>query len=82
MNKEELKTMFQENLSRSAEVPSDLRETINAINMMAYKLCGTMLVNGGDCAELTTAIRGVHEGALCFQTALVQAANGRRTGNE
>lgn len=80
MNKEELKTMFQENLSRSAEVSSDVRETINAINTMAYKLCGTMLVNGGDCPEITTAIRGVHEGTLCFQTALVQAAKREADG--
>ncbi len=74
MTKEELKTMFQSNLNLCAEVGSEVRETINAINGTAYKLCGTMLVNCGDCPELTTAIRRVHEGALCFQTALVQAA--------
>ena len=41
---------------------------------MAYKLCGTMLVNCVDSPELTPAIRRVHEGSLCFHDALVQAA--------
>jgi hypothetical protein len=62
--------MFQENANRSEEAPAKLREIINTINSMAYKLCGTMLVNCGDSPELTTAIRHVHEGSLCFQDAL------------
>jgi hypothetical protein len=74
MNKEELKSMFQGNSKLSADAGSELRETINAINGMAYKLCGTMLVNCRDCSELTTAIRRVHEGVSCFQEALMQAA--------
>jgi len=41
---------------------------------MAYKLCGTMLVNCGYSPELTTAIRRIHEGSLCFQDALSKAA--------
>jgi hypothetical protein len=61
-------------LNLSAEAGSELRETINDVNSMAYKLCGTMLVNRGNCPELTTALRRVHEGALCFQEALMQAA--------
>jgi hypothetical protein len=74
MTKEDLKIMFQENANRSAEAPAELREVINTINSMAYKLCGTMLVNCGGCPELTTVIRRVHEGALCFQDALLQVA--------
>jgi len=74
MNKEELKSVFQGNSKLSADAEPELRETINAINGMAYKLCGTMLVNCGDCPELTTAIRRVHEGVLSFQDALLQAA--------
>lgn len=74
MTKEDLRTMFQENANRSGEAPSDLREVIDTINNMAYKLCGMMLVNCGDSPELTTAIRRVHEGSLYFHDALVQAA--------
>lgn len=74
MTKEELRTMFQKNAERSGEVRPELREVINAINGMAYKLCGTMLVNCGDSPELTTAIRRVHEGAVSFQNALMQVA--------
>lgn len=74
MTKEELKTMFQSNLNLCAEVGSEVRETINAINGTAYKLCGTMLVNCAECPELTTAIRRVHEGVLSFQEALMRAA--------
>ena len=70
MTKEDLRTMFQENAKRSAEAPAELREVMNTINSMAYKLCGTMLVNCGNSPELTTAIRRVHEGLLCFQDAL------------
>jgi hypothetical protein len=80
MNKEDLRTMFQENANRSAEAPAELREVINTINSMAYKLCGTMLVNCGDSPELTTAIRRVHEGALCYQEALMQVATGEANG--
>jgi hypothetical protein len=72
--------MFQENANRSAEAQAELREVINTINSMAYKLCGTMLVNCGDCPELTTAIRRVHEGSLCFQDALLQAATREANG--
>jgi 5,10-methenyltetrahydromethanopterin hydrogenase len=74
MTKENLRTMFQENAKRSEEAPAELREVINAINSMAYKLCGTMLVNCGDSSELTTAIRRIHEGSLCFQDALTKLA--------
>jgi hypothetical protein len=74
MTKDEVKTMFQSNFNLCAEAGSELRETINAINGMAYKLCGTMLVNCEDCPELTTAIRRVHEGAVSFQDALMQVA--------
>jgi hypothetical protein len=74
MTKEDLRTMFQENAKRSAEAPAELREVIDTINSMAYKLCGTMLVNCVDSPELTPAIRRVHEGSLCFHDALVQAA--------
>ena len=70
MTKEDLRTMFQENAKRSAEAPAELREVIDTINSMAYKLCGTMLVNCGDSPDLATAIRRVHEGSLCFQDAL------------
>jgi len=80
MNKEELRTMFQKNAERSGEAPPELQEVINAVNSMAYKLCGTMLVNCGDYPELTTAIRRVHEGALCFQDALLQAATREANG--
>ena len=69
-----MRTMFQKNAERSGEVPPELREVINAINGMAYKLCGTMLVNCGDSPELTTAIRRVHEGAGSLQDALMQVA--------
>jgi hypothetical protein len=69
-----LRTIFAENASRSEEAPADLREVISTINSMAYKLCGTMLVNCGDSPELTTAIRRVHEGSLCFQDALARSA--------
>ena len=82
MTKEDLRTMFQENARRSEDTPAELREVINTINSMAYKLCGTMLVNCGDSPELTTAIRRVHEGSLSFHEALVgsakQEANARR----
>jgi len=74
MTKEDLRTMFQENANRSAEAPAELREVIDTINSMAYKLCGTMLVNCGDYSELTTAIRHIHEGSLCFQDALTKLA--------
>ncbi|MGB9233491.1 MAG: hypothetical protein WCC04_03695 [Terriglobales bacterium] len=74
MTKEELRNLFQENPKRSAEAPPELQEIINAVNSMAYKLCGTMLVNCGDSPELTTAIRRIHEGSLCFQDALMQPA--------
>jgi hypothetical protein len=70
MTTEELRNMFQENTKRSAEAPPELQEVINAVNNMAYKLCGTMLVNCGDSPELTTAIDRIHEGSLCFQDAL------------
>jgi hypothetical protein len=80
MTKDELNSMFQENVNRSCEAPPELREAIKNINSMAYKLCGTMLVNCGDCPELTTAIRRVHEGALCFQDALLQAATREANG--
>jgi hypothetical protein len=66
--------MFQENVNRSCEAPPELRETIKNINSMAYKLCGTMMVNCGDSPEVSTAIRRVHEGSLCFYDALVQRA--------
>jgi hypothetical protein len=72
--------MFQENANRSAEPQAEHRDVINTINNMAYKLCGTMLVNSGDCPELTTAIRRVHEGTLCFQDALLQAATREASG--
>jgi hypothetical protein len=74
MTKDELKAMFQSNLTLSGEVAPELREMIGTINGMAYKLSGTMLVNCAECPELTTAIRRVHEGVLCFQDALMQAA--------
>jgi len=74
MTKEDLRTMFQENANRSAEAPAELREVIDTINSMAYKLCGTMLVNGGDSPELTTAICQVHAASLCFQDALSNSA--------
>lgn len=74
MTKEELRNIFQENTERSAEAPPELQEVINAVNNMAYKLCGTMLVNCGNSPELTTAIRRVHEGAVSFQNALMQVA--------
>jgi hypothetical protein len=74
MTKDELNSMFQENVNRSGEAPPELRETIKNINSMAYKLCGTMLVNCADSPELTAAIRRIHEGSLCFHDALVQAA--------
>jgi len=74
MTKEDLRTMFQENASRSEEAPTELRELINTINSMAYKLCGTMLVNCSESPELTTAIRRVHEGSLCFPDALQKIA--------
>jgi hypothetical protein len=47
---------------------------MSGVSGMAYKLCGTMLVNCKDCAELTIAVRRVHEGVLYFQEALMQAA--------
>ena len=74
MTKEDLRTMFQENAKRSAEAPAELQEGIDTINSMAYKLCGTMLVNCGDSPELTTAIQRVHEGSLCFRDALTKLA--------
>jgi hypothetical protein len=74
MTKDELKAMFQSNLALPGEVAPELREMIYTINRMAYKLSGTMLVNCAECPELTTAIRRVHEGVLCFQDALMQAA--------
>jgi len=74
MTKDELNSMFQENANSSSEAPPELRETINSINSMAYKLCGTMMVNCADSPELATAIRRVHEGSLCFHDALVLAA--------
>lgn len=80
MTKEDLRTMFQENAKRLEEAPAELREVINTINSMAYKLCGTMLVNCGDSPELTTAIQRVHEGSLCFQDALLQAATREANG--
>jgi len=80
MNKEELKAMFHDNLKLSAEAGSELRETLNVVNGIAYKLCGTMLVNCGGCPELTTAIRRVHEGAVCFQEALMLVATREANG--
>jgi hypothetical protein len=74
MTKEDLRTMFQENAKRSAEAQAEHRDVINTINSMAYKLCGTMLVNGGDSPELATAIRQVHEASLSFQDALCNSA--------
>lgn len=74
MTKEDLRTMFQGNANRSAEAPAELREVIDTINSMAYKLCGTMLVNCGHSPELTTAIRQVHAASLCFQDALRDSA--------
>jgi|GEM_PF-5844043 len=50
------------------------RPAVSGVSSMAYKLCGTMLVNSKDCAELTIAIRRVHEGLMYFQEALRQAA--------
>jgi len=73
MTKDELHSMFQENVNRSCEAPTELREAIKNINSMAYKLCGTMMVNCADSPELTTAIRRVHEGSLCFYDALARA---------
>jgi hypothetical protein len=74
MTKEDLRAIFQENAKRSEEARAELREVINTINSMAYKLCGTMMVNCADSPELTTAIRHVHEGSLRFHDALVRAA--------
>jgi hypothetical protein len=74
MTKEDLRTMFQENAKRSAEAPAELREVIDTINSMAYRLCGTMLVNCPDSPELTTAIRRLHEASLLFQDALTRIA--------
>jgi hypothetical protein len=74
MTKEDLRSMFQENAKRSGEAPPDLREIMDTINSVAYKLCGTMMVNCADSPELTTAIRHVHEGSLCFHDALVRSA--------
>ena len=74
MTRDELNSMFQENVNRSSEAPPELCETIKNINSMAYKLCGTMMVNCADSPELSTAIRHVHEGSLCFHDALVRAA--------
>ena len=73
MTKDELNSMFQENANSSSEAPPELRETINSINSMAYKLCGTMMVNCGDSPELTTAIRRVHEGSLYYHDAIARA---------
>jgi hypothetical protein len=36
MTKDELKTMFQSNLNLCAEAGSELSETINGVNRMAY----------------------------------------------
>ena len=74
MTKEDLRTMFQENVNRSCDAPPELCETLKNVNSMAYKLRGTMMVNCADSHELTTAIRRVHEGSMCFHDALVQAA--------
>jgi hypothetical protein len=74
MTKDELNSMFQENVNRSSEASPELCETIKNVNSMAYKLCGTMMVNCADSPELTTAIRHVHEGSLYFHDALVRAA--------
>ena len=80
MTNDELKSMFQSNLNLPTEAGSDVRETVHAINSMTYKLCGTMLVNCVEGPELTTAIRRVHEGVLCFQDALLQAATREANG--
>jgi hypothetical protein len=74
MTKDELNSMFQENVNRSCEAPPELRETIKNINSMTYKLCGTMMVNCGDSSQLTNAIRQVHQASLCFQDALTKLA--------
>ena len=72
--------MFQENAKRSAEASAELREVIDTISSMAYRLCNTMLVNCVDSPELTTAIRRVHEGSMCFHDALVRAATREANG--
>jgi len=74
MNKEELKRMFEGSLNLSPEKDREILEAISGVSSMAYKLCGTMLVNCKDCAELTIAVRRVHEGLMYFQEALMQAA--------
>lgn len=74
MTKDELNSMFHENANRSCEAAPELHETIKNINSMAYKLCGTMMVNCGDSPELTNAIRQVHQASLCFQDALSNSA--------
>ena len=80
MTKDELNSMFQENVNRSSEAPPELCEKIKNINSMAYKLCGTMMVNCADSPELTSAIRHVHESSLCFHDALVRAAKPEISG--
>jgi len=74
MNKEELKRMFQGSLTLSPDKEREVHDVIARVSGMAYKVCGTMLVNCGDCPELTTAIGRVHEGVLSFQEALLRAA--------
>jgi len=73
MDKAQLKRMFLGTTKLSAKTESALQETVNGIGNMAYKLCGTMLVNCKPCDELTIAIRRVQEGVLYFQQALKQA---------
>lgn len=72
MDKAQLKGMFLGTAKLSAEKESELHETISGVNSMAYKLCGTMLVNCKPCDELTIAIRRVQEAVLYFQQAVKQ----------
>jgi hypothetical protein len=73
MTKEDLRTLFHENVNRSSEVPPELRETIKNINSMAHKLCGSMMVNCGDSPNLRRH-SSVSMGSLFFHDALVQTA--------
>ena len=74
MDKAQLKRMFLGTVTVSPPTKeSEPQETVNGIGKMAYKLCGTMLVNCKPCDELTIAIRRVQEGVLYFQQALKQA---------
>ena len=74
MDKTQLKQMLLGTAKLSAEKENEVQETIDGIGTMAYKLCGTMLVNCKPCDELTIAIRRVQEGVLYFQHALQQVS--------